>query len=97
MIQKIQESGSDAQRLAEAQSMVNKLEKAINDITSDLFVLDKAYIKYKSQNYITFTYNTDSFIQRVSLKKTLVEAVAALLCGMALLYNRKRRKAGKRK
>ncbi len=97
VIQKIQESGSDAQRLAEAQSMVNKLEKAINDITSDLFVLDKAYIKYKSQNYITFTYNTDSFIQRVSLKKTLVEAVAALLCGMALLYNRKRRKAGKRK
>ena len=97
VIQKIQESGSDAQRLAEAQSMVNKLEKAINDITSDLFVLDKAYIKYKSQNYITFTYNTDSFIQRVSLKKTLVEAVAALLCGMALLYNRKRRKAGKHK
>lgn len=97
VIQKIQESGSDAQRLAEAQSMVNKLEKAINDITSDLFVLDKAYIKYKSQNYITFTYNTDSFIQRVCLKKTLVEAVAALLCGMALLYNRKRRKAGKRK
>lgn len=97
VIQKIQESGSDAQRLAEAQSMVNKLEKAINDIASDLFVLDKAYIKYKSQNYITFTYNADSFIQRVSLKKTLVEAVAALLCGMALLYNRKRRKAGKRK
>lgn len=97
VIQKIQESGSDAQRLAEAQSMVNKLEKAINDITSDLFVLDKAYVKYKSQNYITFTYNADSFIQRVSLKKTLVEAAAALLCGMALLYNRKRRKAGKRK
>ena len=38
--------------------MVNKLEAAINEISEELFVLDKAYIKYKSQNYITFTYGS---------------------------------------
>jgi len=56
----------------EAQATVNKLETAINEISEQLFVLDKAYIKYKSQNYITFTYGSASFLQRLSLKKTLM-------------------------
>ena len=33
----------------------DQLENAINEISEELFVLDKAYIKYKSQNYITFS------------------------------------------
>ena len=41
----------------------------LNEISEQLFVLDKAYIKYKSQNYITFTYGSASFLQRLSLKK----------------------------
>ena len=72
--------------------MVNKLEAAINEISEQLFVLDKAYVKYKSQNYITFTYGSSSFIQRLSLKKTLMESVAVMLGGAWLLHERKRRK-----
>ena len=55
VVQKIRELDAGQPRLAEAQAMVNKLETAINEISEQLFVLDKAYIKYKSQNYITFT------------------------------------------
>ncbi len=69
VIQKIRELDAGQPRLAEAQAMVNKLETAINEISEQLFVLDKAYIKYKSQNYITFTYGSASFLQRLSLKK----------------------------
>lgn len=97
VIQRIRENGSNEQKLAQAQSMINKLEKAINDISEDLFVLDKAYVKYKSQNYISFSYGMASFLQRVDLKMTLLESVAVMLCGLALFFTRKRRKAGKRK
>ena len=97
VIQKIRELDAGQPRLAEAQAMVNKLETAINEIAEELFVLDKAYIKYKSQNYITFTYGAASFLQRLSLKKTLMESVAVMLGGAWLLHQRKRRKAGKRK
>ena len=74
--------------------MVNKLEAAINEISEQLFVLDKAYIKYKSQNYITFTYGSASFLQRLSLKKTLMESgifakLGALLMKPALLRMKK--------
>ena len=95
--QKIRELDAGQPRLAEAQAMVNKLENAINEISEELFVLDKAYIKYKSQNYITFSYGAVSFLQRLSLKKTLMESVAVMLGGAWLLQQRKRRKAGKRK
>lgn len=97
VIQKIRELDAGQPRLAEAQAMVNKLENAINEISEELFVLDKAYIKYKSQNYITFSYGAVSFLQRLSLKKTLMESVAVMLGGAWLLQQRKRRKAGKRK
>lgn len=96
VVQKIQENASDTQRLAEAQAMVNKLETAINDITSDLFVLDKAYIKYKSQNYISFTYNYTSFTQRINAKATLAEAMVVLAGGMFFFHMRKRRKDKRR-
>ena len=92
VIQKIRELDAGQPRLAEAQAMVNKLEAAINEISEQLFVLDKAYVKYKSQNYITFAYGSSSFIQRLSLKKTLMESVAVMLGGAWLLHERKRRK-----
>ena len=97
MTQKIRELDAGQPRLAEAQAMVNKLETAINEISEQLFVLDKAYIKYKSQNYITFTYGSASFLQRLSLKKTLMESVAVMLGSAWLLHERKRRKARHRR
>ena len=97
VIQRIRENSSNAQKLAEAQSMVNKLEKAINDISDDLFVLDKAYIKYKSQNYISFTYSYQTFLQRINAKITLLLSFAVLLCGIVLYHTLKHRKAGNRK
>ena len=97
VIQKIRELDAGQPRLAEAPALVNKLETPINEITEQLFVLDKAYIKYKSQNYITFTYGSASFLQRLSLKKTLMESVAVMLGSAWLLHERKRRKARHRR
>ena len=75
--------------------MVNSLERAINQISDDLFVLDKAYIKYKSQNYISFTYYNATFMQRISIRLTIIEAAAVMLCGLVLFYVRRNRKGKK--
>ena len=77
--------------------MVNSLERAINQISDDLFVLDKAYIKYKSQNYISFTYYNATFMQRISIRLTIIEAAAVMLCGLVLFYVRRNRKGKKNK
>ena len=97
VIQKIHDCTTDAQRLTEAQAMVNSLERAINQISDDLFVLDKAYIKYKSQNYISFTYYNATFMQRISIRLTIIEAAAVMLCGLVLFYVRRNRKGKKNK
>lgn len=86
IIQKINESVDNSERLAISQEMVNKLEEELNRISEDLFVLDKAYIKYKSQNYITFTYNDASFTQRINVKKTLMQTMMVMAGGCAILY-----------
>ena len=77
--------------------MVNSRERAINQISDDLFVLDKAYIKYKSQNYISFTYYNATFMQRISIRLTIIEAAAVMLCGLVLFYVRRNRKGKKNK
>ena len=92
IIQKINESADNWDRLSAAQGMVNKLEEELNSISEDLFVLDKAYIKYKSQNYITFTYNDASFAQRINAKKTLMQTILVMAGGCAFFYVRANRK-----
>ena len=69
VVEKMQTVTDDAGRLKEAQDMINKLERGINEISDQLFILDKAYIRYKSQNYVPFTYNNASFTQRIKRKK----------------------------
>lgn len=96
IIQKISESTTDSEKLSSAREMINSLETALNQISDDLFVLDKAYIEYKAQNYITFNYHTPSFTQRIELKKTAVEILSLLACGFVIAYigtGRKEKKA----
>ena len=95
IIQKMRSSSTSQEYLANAQEMINRLEKGINELSENLFVLDKAYIKYKSQNYIAFTYNSATFIQRFQIKKTVMEAVAALMLGTGFAHFRRMRSSRK--
>ena len=80
-----------------AQSMINKLETALNDISDDLYSLDLAYLDYKSRNYITFNYYTPSFSQRIAPKKTLAETALVFLCSAFFVYRGIRKKERKEK
>ena len=74
-------------------TVVDGLHKnGINEISDQLFILDKAYIRYKSQNYVSFTYNNASFTQRINVKKTGMKAAAVLAFMVGLNSLRKVRK-----
>ena len=92
VVEKMQTVTDDAGRLKEAQDMINKLESGINEISDQLFILDKAYIRYKSQNYVSFTYNNASLVQRINVKKTGMKAAAVLAFMVGLNSLRKVRK-----
>ena len=91
----MKKSKTGAQKLASAREMINKLENALNDLSEDLFVLDKAYIDYKARNYITFNYAQPSFTQRINLKKTAIEVAGVLVVGFVVCYMRVGRKEKK--
>ncbi len=95
VIDKMKKSKTGAQKLASAREMINKLENALNDLSEDLFVLDKAYIDYKARNYITFNYAQPSFTQRINLKKTAMEVAGVLVVGFVVCYMRVGRKEKK--
>lgn len=96
IIQKMRACTSEEQYLASAQEMINKLENSLNQISSELFILDKAYVKYKSQNYISFSYNTFSFLQRFRPKNTVIEAFAVLILGTSAVHFFRSRKKGRK-
>ena len=72
--------------------MIEKIETALNSLADELFTLDKAYIGYKAQNYITFNYYTPSFIRKIDVKKTVIETAAALVILFGAAYVKESRK-----
>ena len=97
VIEKMSTGNSSPIRLVAAQAMLNSLEKEINAISEDLFVLDKSYLKYKAQNYITFRYHEPSFTQQINLKQ-LVKVMALgciALVVIAWVYTGRKEKARK--
>lgn len=84
VIEKLAQNETAPEQLTTARSMINKLERALNDLAEDALMLDSAYIDYKSQDYVTFNYSSPSLIQRIGLKKTAVE-VAVFCVGAAIV------------
>lgn len=84
VIERMQTLRSQGAELEFARELINKLELGLNELSQELLSFDKSYIEYKAQNYITFNYYEQSFLQRIDLKKTISE-VAALCCVLALI------------
>lgn len=86
VIRKLKEAKTDEGKLAAAREMVNRLENELNSLSEELLTLDKAYIEYKAQSYITFNYYEQSFLQRIGIKKIAEETAILLLLLAAGLY-----------
>ena len=92
VIKKIREHGTNEENLLTAKGMIEKIETALNSLSDELFTLDKAYIGYKAQNYITFDYYTPSFLRKTDVKKTLIETAVMLVILFGAAYVKESRK-----
>ncbi len=63
-----------------ADKLIVELDNRISDITDKLQALDTSYIRYKTQNYITFKYNVTSFLQKINIKGTVCAVVLFTIC-----------------
>lgn len=88
VIGKMKKAKTDAEKLTSATEMINKLENGLNELTDELLTFDKSYIEYKAQNYITFNFYEQSFIERIDLKKTAKEVIVLVfILAFAMFFN----------
>ncbi|MCR5485642.1 MAG: hypothetical protein K6F09_08605 [Clostridiales bacterium] len=73
VIKQIKEGNESAVNLKEANRLVDELEKTLDGIVDKLCHIDTAYIKYKTQNYITYNYDVTSTLSRLDVTKTAAE------------------------
>ena len=90
-------STGQSKNLTTAVKMIVDLKNSIDRISEELKVLDVSYIKYKTQNYLVFSYTDRSFMQKISFKQTAVEAAAALVVFFLILFFSAMNKLGKKK
>ena len=94
-------SPNNEKNLHTAATMIKDLKAAIDTISEKLKQLDIAYIKYKTQNYLVFSYSALSFTQKIDIKRTLILTGAAVAAFYVLLFvislkkNRKKKKNAK--
>lgn len=86
VIEKMKSAETGEESLKAAGEMINRLEKGLNDLAEDLMLVDRAYIEYNAQNYITFNYYKQSFIQRIDVKTTVAELLVLMLGLAGWLY-----------
>lgn len=95
VIEKINEDEKSEAALATACEMINRLETGLNELARELIVFDRTYIEYKAQDYITFFFNTQSFLQRINVKMTICEVAVLVALVMIRLYVQELRKEQK--
>ena len=77
--------------------MIVDLSKSINKIAEQLKLLDVSYIKHKTQSYLVFGYSERSFIQKIDVKMTITQVLAAVIGYYLVLVVYTFRKESKRK
>ena len=65
--------------IEKANRMIENIRQNFADLSGEIETVDKAYIKYKTKDYLTFKTNNLSLLQRLQPEKLLIVAVALLL------------------
>lgn len=92
-IKQMEDVASTDENVKKAADMIVELDSRIDDISKKLQALDSSYIKYKTHNYLTFKYNSKSFLQSIDVSLTAMEIVLYLiLCYVVAVVGTYRKK-----
>lgn len=79
IIKKISGSDNKAANIEKANSMIDSIRSKFSDLSKQIEMIDKAYIKYKTKDYLTFKNHSSSFVQK--LRPTTLAVIAlAVIC-----------------
>ncbi|MDO4487909.1 MAG: hypothetical protein Q4B67_02295 [Eubacteriales bacterium] len=81
VIDRVQIMRSTQEDLERAQEMIATLEASVNSLCARFSILDKAYIEYKTKNYLDFIFNYKSFLEKIDILN-----VALWMFGFAALW-----------
>lgn len=74
--------------IPKADNMIEEIHRKLADLSKQVETVDKAYVKYKTKDYLTFKPAVTSIIQMLQPVKLLVLAVALLCAIYALIWLR---------
>ena len=86
LIKKIKKSKNRVADIKTATNMISDIRGKFSDLSKQIELVDKAYIKYKTKDYLTFKDYNASLAQRLHLEIIFVIDVAILLAIFAAIW-----------
>ena len=74
--------------IEKADSMIGDIHKKFNDLSGQVEAVDKAYVKYRTKDYLTFNSTNAELLQRVQPVKLFVLAIGLLFLIFAAIWFR---------
>ena len=81
IINKMNASSNSADNIQKAKDMINDIRRKFTELSKHIELVDKAYVKYRTKDYVTFKNSNPSIKQKISLD-TLVTLAALMLAGI---------------
>lgn len=78
IMKKMNAGSNSSSVINKSNQMIEAIRNSFSDLSRQIEVVDKAYIKYKTKDYLTFKIVKKSFLQRINLD-VLAEFAAALI------------------
>ena len=88
VISKMEAGNNASADIQKANKMINDIKKKFSDISKQVETVDKAYVKYKTKDYLTFKSSNIAFRQRLQPTKLAVIGAVILLGIFALIWLR---------
>ena len=85
VIQKMEAGNNASADIQKANKMINDIKQKFSEISKQVETVDKAYVKYRTKDYLTFKSSNVSLSQRLQPTKLAIIAVA-LLVGIYVLF-----------
>ena len=80
IIAKMQEGENRESDVKKAYNMIKDMQIKFNKLGRQIESIDKAYIKYKTKDYITFQISGSSFMQKIKPNRLFLIVVMFLAC-----------------
>ena len=88
VIKKMKMGNNASADIQKANKMIKDINKKFSDLSKQIETVDKAYVKYKTKDYLTFKMTNPSLMQKLQPTKLVVVAAGLLVVIYAVIWLR---------